>query len=280
MRTVHTDIIIDTIKDMCIEANYVLSDDISTRIISAEKNEDNVIGKQILGQLVTNMGIAKEEKIPICQDTGMATVFIQLGQDVHIKGMPINDAVNEGIRRGYNDGYLRKSIVKDPIMRVNTGDNTPGIIHYDIIDGEDIIITVSPKGFGSENMSRVYMLKPADGIEGVKEAVIETVRLAGPNACPPMVIGVGIGGNFEKCTYLAKKALTRNADKHSEIEYVAELEKELLNKINSLDIGPGGLGGKTTALAVNIETYPTHIAGLPVAVNICCHVNRHVTRKI
>lgn len=280
MRTVHTDIIIDTIKDMCIEANYVLSNDISSRIISAEKNEDNVIGKQILGQLITNMEIAKEEKIPICQDTGMATVFIQLGQDVHIEGISLNDAVNEGIRRGYNEGYLRKSIVKDPIMRVNTGDNTPGVIHYDIINGEDIIITVAPKGFGSENMSRVYMLKPADGIEGVKEAVIETVRLAGPNACPPMVVGVGIGGNFEKCTYLAKKALTRNADKTSDIEYVAELEKELLNKINSLDIGPGGLGGKTTALAVNIETYPTHIAGLPVAVNICCHVNRHVTRKI
>lgn len=280
MRTVHTDIIIDTIKDMCIEANYVLSNDISSRIISAEKNEDNVIGKQILGQLVTNMEIAKEEKIPICQDTGMATVFIQLGQDVHIEGVSLNDAINEGIRRGYNEGYLRKSIVKDPIMRVNTGDNTPGVIHYDIINGEDIIITVAPKGFGSENMSRVYMLKPADGIEGVKEAVIETVKLAGPNACPPMVVGVGIGGNFEKCTYLAKKALTRNADKPSDIEYVAELEKELLNKINSLDIGPGGLGGKTTALAVNIETYPTHIAGLPVAVNICCHVNRHVTRKI
>ena len=198
MRTVHTDIIIDTIKDMCIEANYVLSNDISSRIISAEKNEDNVIGKQILGQLITNMEIAKEEKIPICQDTGMATVFIQLGQDVHIEGMSLNDAVNEGIRRGYNDGYLRKSIVKDPIMRVNTGDNTPGVIHYDIINGEDIIITVAPKGFGSENMSRVYMLKPADGIEGVKEAVIETVKLAGPNACPPMVVGVGIGGNFEK----------------------------------------------------------------------------------
>lgn len=280
MRTVHTDIIIDTIKDMCIEANYVLSNDISSRIISAEKNEDNVIGKQILGQLITNMEISKEEKIPICQDTGMATVFIQLGQDVHIEGMFLNDAVNEGIRRGYNEGYLRKSIVKDPIMRVNTGDNTPGVIHYDIINGEDIIITVAPKGFGSENMSRVYMLKPADGIEGVKEAVIETVKLAGPNACPPMVVGVGIGGNFEKCTYLAKKALTRNDDKPSDIEYVAELEKELLNKINSLDIGPGGLGGKTTALAVNIETYPTHIAGLPVAVNICCHVNRHVTRKI
>lgn len=280
MRTVHTDIIIDTIKDMCIEANYVLSNDISSRIISAEKNEDNVIGKQILGQLITNMEIAKEEKIPICQDTGMATVFIQLGQDVHIEGMSLNDAVNEGIRRGYNEGYLRKSIVKDPIMRVNTGDNTPGVIHYDIVNGEDIIITVAPKGFGSENMSRVYMLKPADSIEGVKEAVIETVKLAGPNACPPMVVGVGIGGNFEKCTYLAKKALTRNAGKPSDIEYVAELEKELLNKINSLDIGPGGLGGKTTALAVNIETYPTHIAGLPVAVNICCHVNRHVTRKI
>ncbi len=280
MRTVHTDIIIDAIKEMCIEANYVLSKDISSRIISAEKNEDNVIGKQILGQLAANMEIARKEMIPICQDTGMTTVFIQIGQDVHIEGMPVNDAVNEGIRRGYDEGYLRKSIVKDPIMRVNTGDNTPGVIHYDIISGEDIIITVAPKGFGSENMSRVYMLKPSDGIEGVKEAVIETVKLAGPNACPPMVVGVGIGGNFEKCTYLAKKALIRNADIHSETEYAAELEKELLEKINSLDIGPGGLGGRTTALAVNVETYPTHIAGLPVAVNICCHVNRHVTRTI
>lgn len=280
MRVVHTDIIIEAIKEMCIKANYELSDDISGRIIAAKDNEADGLGKQILGQLVTNMEIAKEEKIPICQDTGMTTVFMKIGQDVHIEGISVEDAVNEGIRRGYEEGYLRKSVVNDPIIRINTKDNTPGIIHYEIIPGEDIIITVAPKGFGSENMSRVYMLKPADGIEGVKNAVIETVKLAGPNACPPMVVGVGIGGNFEMCTYLAKKALTRNADVKSDKEYVAALEEELLEKINSLDIGPGGLGGKTTALAVNVETYPTHIAGLPVAINICCHVNRHVTRTI
>ncbi len=280
MRTVHTDVIIKTIKEMCIEANYILSDDMSDRIIQAESEETNIIGKEILGQLVENMKIAKEDMIPICQDTGMTTVFIKIGQDVHIEGMFILDAINEGIRQGYEEGYLRKSVVGDPINRVNTKDNTPGIIHYEIIEGEDITITVAPKGFGSENMSRVYMLKPADGIEGVKDAVIETVKLAGPNACPPVVVGVGIGGNFEKCALLAKKALTRNINTPSQIGYVAELEKELLDKINSLDIGPGGLGGKTTALAVNIETYPTHIAGLPVAVNMCCHVNRHVSRTI
>ena len=275
MRTVHTDIIVKTIKEMCIEANYILSEDISDRIIQAECEETNIIGKEILGQLVKNMEIAKNDMIPICQDTGMTTVFMKIGQDVHIEGMPLEEAINEGIRQGYDEGYLRKSVVGDPIKRVNTKDNTPGIIHYEIISGEDIIITVAPKGFGSENMSRVYMLKPADGIEGVKEAVIETVKLAGPNACPPLVVGVGIGGNFEKCAYLAK-----NINIPSDIEYVAKLERELLDKINSLDIGPGGLGGKTTALAVNIETYPTHIAGLPVAVNICCHVNRHVSRTI
>lgn len=280
MRVVHTDTIIKAIKEMCIEANYILSDDVSDRIIQAESEETNIIGKEILGQLVKNMEIAKNDMIPICQDTGMTTVFVKIGQDVHIEGMLIEDAINEGIRQGYEEGYLRKSVVGDPIKRVNTGDNTPGIIHYEIIKGEDIIITVAPKGFGSENMSRVYMLKPADGIEGVKNAVIETVKLAGPNACPPVVVGVGIGGNFEKCTYLAKKALTRNINTPSQTEYAAELEKELLEKINSLDIGPGGLGGKITALAVNIETYPTHIAGLPVAVNICCHVNRHVSRII
>ncbi len=280
MRVIHTDTIINEIKEMCIKANYELSDDIAERIVDAEKNENEGIGKQILGQLVTNMDIAKNEMIPICQDTGMTTVFMKIGQDVHIEGMPLTDAVNEGIRRGYEEGYLRKSVVADPIERVNTKDNTPGIIHYDIVSGEDIVITVAPKGFGSENMSRVYMLKPADGIEGIKKAVIETVKLAGPNACPPMVVGVGIGGNFEKCAELAKKALTRNADVPAEKSYAAELEKELLCEINSLDIGPGGLGGKTTALAVNIETYPTHIAGLPVAINICCHVNRHITRTI
>ncbi|MBE5928012.1 MAG: fumarate hydratase [Lachnospiraceae bacterium] len=280
MRVIHTDIIINEIKDMCIKANHELSADISERIVAAEKNENEGIGKQILGQLVTNMDIAKNEMIPICQDTGMTTVFMKIGQDVHIEGMPLTEAINEGIRRGYEEGYLRKSVVTDPIERVNTKDNTPGIIHYDIVSGEEVVITVAPKGFGSENMSRVYMLKPADGIDGIKKAVIETVKLAGPNACPPMVVGIGIGGNFEKCAELAKKALTRNADVIPEKEYVATLEKELLEEINSLDIGPGGLGGKTTALAVNIETYPTHIAGLPVGINICCHVNRHITRTI
>lgn len=280
MRTINTDIITDSIREMCIEANYELSPDVSGRIIQAEKTEDNPIGKRILGQLVENMDIAKTDRIPICQDTGMTTVFLKVGQDVHFEGIYIEDAVNEGIRRGYEEGYLRKSVVGDPLKRVNTKDNTPGIIHYQITEGDKVEITVAPKGFGSENMSRVYMLKPADGIEGVKNAVIETVKLAGPNACPPIVVGVGIGGNFEKCTYLAKKALTRELGSHSGKPHIAELEKELLEKINSLDIGPGGLGGKTTALGINIETYPTHIAGMPVAINICCHVNRHVTRII
>lgn len=280
MRTVHTDKIIEAIKEMCIEANYVLSDDISGKIKQAANDEINPIGKKILGQLVENMNIAKNEQIPICQDTGMTTVFFRVGQDVHIEGIPVMDAINEGIRQGYKEGYLRKSVVKDPIERTNTGDNTPGIIHYEIVSGEDISITVAPKGFGSENMSRIYMLKPADGIDGIKDAVIDAVKLAGPNACPPIVVGVGIGGNFEKCAYLAKKALARDINITSEKKYISELENELLDSINKLDIGPGGLGGKTTALAVNIETYPTHIAGLPVAVNICCHVNRHVTRVI
>lgn len=280
MRTVHTDTIIKNIKEMCIEANYILSDDISDRIIQAQSTETNKLGKEILGQLTENMRIAHEDMIPICQDTGMTTVFIKIGQDVHIEGILLEDAINEGIRQGYEEGYLRKSVVEDPVFRKNTGDNTPGIIHYEIVEGEDITITVAPKGFGSENMSRLYMLKPADGIEGIKEAVIETVKLAGPNACPPVVVGVGIGGNFEMCAYLAKKALTRNINTPPQKKYVRELEEELLERINSLDIGPAGLGGNTTALAVNIETYPTHIAGLPVAINICCHVNRHVTRKI
>lgn len=280
MRTIHTDEITKNIKEMCIEANLHLADDVVGAISNAKDQEEAEIGKKILGQLQENMDIASSENIPICQDTGMAVVFIKIGQDVHIEGANLEDAINEGIRQGYVDGYLRKSVVKDPILRENTKDNTPGIIHYEIVPGEQIEITVAPKGFGSENMSRVCMLKPADGIEGVKEAVIETVRLAGPNACPPMVVGVGIGGTFEKCAILAKKALTRDLRKSSEIPYVAELEKELLEKINGLGFGPAGLGGINTALGVNVETYPTHIAGLPVAINICCHVNRHIVRTI
>ncbi|MBS5933394.1 MAG: fumarate hydratase [Clostridiales bacterium] len=278
MRVIHTNTIISNIKEMCIEANYNLSKDMENAIVNAPEKEESPIGKQILEQLQENINIAREELIPICQDTGMAIVFMKIGQDVHIEGMNIEDAINEGIRQGYEDGYLRKSVVKDPIIRENTKDNTPGIIHYEIVSGDNIEITVAPKGFGSENMSRVYMLKPADGIEGVKAAVLETVKLAGPNACPPMVVGVGIGGSFEKCTILAKKALTRNLQQKSSIPYVKELEEELLETINKLGIGPAGLGGRITALGVNVETYPTHIAGLPVAINICCHVNRHSHR--
>ena len=278
MRNIHTDEITKNIKEMCIEANLHLAKDVVNAITKAEQTEESDIGKKILGQLQENMDIAQKEDIPICQDTGMAIVFLKIGQDVHIDGIAIEDAVNEGIRQGYTDGYLRKSVVKDPLIRENTKDNTPGVIHYEIVPGDKIEITVAPKGFGSENMSRVCMLKPADGIEGVKEAVLETVKLAGPNACPPMVIGVGIGGSFEKCAILAKKALTRNLEEPSSIPYVQELEEELLKKINQLGFGPGGLGGRNTALGVNIETYPTHIAGLPVAINICCHVNRHVKR--
>lgn len=280
MRTIHTDEIIKNIKEMCIEANLMLADDVVGAIDYAEKTEESEIGKKIIGQLKQNMNIAKEDQIPICQDTGMAVIFMKIGQDVHIEGEALEDAINEGIRQGYVDGYLRKSVVGDPLIRENTKDNTPGIIHYEIIPGEKIEIIVAPKGFGSENMSRIYMLKPADGIEGVKEAVIESVKLAGPNACPPIVVGVGIGGTFEKSAILAKKALTRELNKASDIPYIAELEKELLEKINRLGFGPGGLGGVNTALGVNIETYPTHIAGLPVAINICCHVNRHVNRTI
>lgn len=280
MRRIHTNEITENIKEMCIEANLHLAKDVVNAITHAEEQEESTIGKKILGQLKENMDIAKTENIPICQDTGMAVVFIKIGQDVHLEGALLEDAINEGIRQGYTEGYLRKSVVRDPILRENTKDNTPGIIHYEIVAGDKVEITVAPKGFGSENMSRVCMLKPADGIEGVKEAVLETVRLAGPNACPPMVVGVGIGGTFEKCAILAKKALTRNLDEPSAIPYVAELEKELLEKINKLGFGPGGLGGVNTALGVNIETYPTHIAGLPVAINICCHVNRHVKRII
>ncbi|WFR57520.1 fumarate hydratase [Anaerocolumna sp. AGMB13025] len=280
MKIIHTDVIIQNIKEMCIEANYNLSQDMEKAVRNSIKTERSNIGRQILEQLDENMRIAKADHIPICQDTGMAIVFIKIGQDVHIEGINLNDAINEGIREGYEEGYLRKSVVGDPLIRVNTKDNTPGILHYEIVPGTNIEITIAPKGFGSENMSRVYMLKPSDGVEGVKKAVLETVSLAGPNACPPMVIGVGIGGSFEKCTILAKKALIRNIENHSELEHIKQLEIELLEEINKSGIGPGGLGGKITALGINIETYPTHIAGLPVAVNICCHVNRHVTRVL
>lgn len=262
------------------EVNIRLSDDVKAAIHAGRKKEESVIGRQILGQLEENMDIACENQIPICQDTGMTVVFLQIGQEVHIEGGFIGDAVNEGIRQGYEEGYLRKSVVGDPLIRENTKDNTPGIIHYEIVPGDQLGITVAPKGFGSENMSRVFMLKPADGIEGVKQAILETVQNAGPNACPPMVIGVGIGGTFEKCALLAKKALTRDLDSRSPIPYVSELEEEMLEKINALGIGPGGLGGRVTAIGLNIETYPTHIAGLPVAVNICCHVNRHRKRTL
>ena len=278
MREVSTDEITKNIKEMCIEANYILSDDVKNKIINSAAVENSEIGKKILSQLEENMEIAEREQIPICQDTGMAVVFIKIGQEVHITGGSLEDAINQGVREGYTEGYLRKSVVKDPLIRENTKDNTPAIIHNEIIPGDKVEITVAPKGFGSENMSRVCMLKPADGIEGVKNAVIETVKLAGPNACPPVVVGVGIGGTFEKCALLAKKALTRDINSESSIEYVAELENELLDEINNLNIGPGGLGGKITALGVNIETYPTHIAGLPVAINMCCHVNRHKKR--
>lgn len=278
MRSIHTDQIISEIREMCIDANLVLSEDMKQAISDGARDEQSPVGQRIFGQLEENMKIAASEKIPICQDTGMAVVFVKLGQEVHIEGMNLEDAINEGIRRGYVDGYLRKSVVGDPILRENTKDNTPGIIHYDIVPGDRLEITVAPKGFGSENMSRIFMLKPADGVEGVKHAILTTVKEAGPNACPPMVVGVGIGGDFEKCAILAKKALTRPVGEHSGIFYVKELEKEMLEKINGLGIGPGGLGGTTTALAVHINTYPTHIAGLPVAVNICCHVNRHVTK--
>ena len=280
MREVNVSIITDNIKEMCIEANHFLTDDMKNVFENAVKNEESALGKQVLGQLEENLKIAGEDMIPICQDTGMAVVFINVGQDVHLTGGDITDAINDGVRRGYVEGYLRKSVVKDPIYRENTKDNTPAVIHFNIVPGDKVDITVAPKGFGSENMSRVFMLKPADGIEGVKEAILTAVKDAGPNACPPMVVGVGIGGTFEKCAYLAKKALTIDLNEESPVEYVRDLEKEMLEKINKLGIGPGGLGGTQTALAINIETYPTHIAGLPVAVNICCHVNRHSHRVI
>ena len=278
MREIQVSAVTEAIAELCIEANYELSSDMKAVFEQAKETEEAPLGRQILEQLEENLQIAKTDRIPICQDTGMAVVFVEVGQDVHLTGGSLEEAIHAGVRKGYTEGYLRKSVVKDPIYRENTKDNTPAVIHYGIVPGDKVTVTVAPKGFGSENMSRIFMLKPADGIEGVKDAVMTAVRDAGPNACPPMVVGVGIGGTFEKCAYLAKKALTLPADSHSEIPYVRELEAELLQKINDLGIGPGGLGGTKTALAVNILTYPTHIAGLPVAVNICCHVNRHATR--
>ena len=280
MREVNVDKVTENIKEMCIEANHFLTDDMKKVFKNAVVSEKSPLGKQVLNQLNENLDIAANDMIPICQDTGMAVVFINVGQDVHFTGGNITDAINEGVRQGYVEGFLRKSVVNDPIIRENTKDNTPAVIHYNIVAGDKVDITVAPKGFGSENMSRVFMLKPADGIEGVKDAILTAVKDAGPNACPPMVIGVGIGGTFEKCALLAKKALTRNVEEESPVPYVRELEKEMLEKINKLGIGPGGLGGTQTALAINIETYPTHIAGLPVAVNMCCHVNRHAHRQI
>lgn len=278
MKTLDVSIVTENIREMCIEANHFLSEDMECALKSALKTEEAPLGKQILEQLQENLQIAGEDMIPICQDTGMAVIFMEIGQDVHFEGGSLEDAIHEGVRQGYVEGFLRKSVVKDPVYRENTKDNTPAVIHYELVPGEQVKITMAPKGFGSENMSRVFMLKPADGIEGVKNAVLAAVKEAGPNACPPMVVGVGIGGTFEKCALMAKKALTRPVNERSDIPYVCELEKELLEKINRSGIGPGGLGGTTTALAVNINTYPTHIAGLPVAVNICCHVNRHAVR--
>ena len=280
IRELNVQNITDTVKEMCIQANHFLSEDMDKALKNATEKEESPLGRKILDQLQDNLKIAGEDMIPICQDTGMAVFFVEIGQDVHFAGGLLEDAINEGVRLGYTDGYLRKSVVNDPIIRENTKDNTPAVIHYSIVSGDKVKITFAPKGFGSENMSRVFMLKPADGIEGVKNAIMAAVSDAGPNACPPMVVGVGIGGTFEKCAVMAKKALTREVGEHSDIEYVADLEEEMLEKINKLGIGPGGLGGSTTALAVNINTYPTHIAGLPVAVNICCHVNRHIVREI
>ncbi len=280
MRAIDVKVITENVKEMCIEANHFLSEDMKDALQKAAAEEKAPLGRQILEQLQENMKIAGEDMIPICQDTGMAVIFLEIGQDVHFEGGVLEEAINEGVRQGYVDGYLRKSVVRDPIYRDNTKDNTPAVIHYSVVAGDRVKITVAPKGFGSENMSRVFMLKPADGIEGVKTAILTAVKDAGPNACPPMVIGVGIGGTFEKCALMAKQALARPVNEHSQIPYVKELEEELLDRINSSGIGPGGLGGSTTALAVNINTYPTHIAGLPVAVNICCHVNRHVVREL
>lgn len=280
MRTINTTEITKNIKEMCIEANHYLTPDMDNALKCAVDTEKSPLGKQILSQLQDNLKIAGEDTIPICQDTGMTVIFMEIGQDIHFEGESLENAINEGVRQGYTEGYLRKSVVKDPLIRENTKDNTPAVIYYEIVQGDKVKITVAPKGFGSENMSRVFMLKPADGIEGVKNAVLTAVKDAGPNACPPMVVGVGIGGTFEKCALMAKKALTRPINEPSPIPYIKEMEEELLNKINHTGIGPGGLGGTTTALAVNINTYPTHIAGLPVAINICCHVNRHAVREL
>ena len=280
IREINVKELTDNISEMCIQANHYLSPDMDVCMKQAVETKKSELGKKILNQLQENLEIADKEMIPICQDTGMAVIFMEIGQDVHFVGGDFEEAVNEGVRRGYVDGYLRKSVVKDPLIRENTKDNTPAILHTKIVPGDKVKITVAPKGFGSENMSRIFMLKPADGIEGVKNAILTAVRDAGPNACPPMVVGVGIGGTFEKCALLAKQALTRPVNKHSDIPYVKEMEEEMLTKINYLGIGPGGLGGTTTALAVNINTYPTHIAGLPVAINICCHVNRHAVREL
>lgn len=280
MKTIHVNEISGNIKEMCIEANYYLSEDMKDALNEAENKEENPLGCQILCQLQENLQIAGKEKIPICQDTGMAVVFAEVGQDVHIEGGSLTDAINEGVRQGYQEGYLRKSVVNDPFIRENTKDNTPAVIHYSIVPGDRLTLTVAPKGFGSENMSRVFMLKPSDGMEGAMDAIVSAVRDAGPNACPPVVVGVGIGGTFEKAAIMAKQALTRPAGEHSGIPYVKEMEEKVLEQINSLGIGPAGLGGSVTALAVNINTYPTHIAGLPVAVNMCCHVNRHIVRTL
>ncbi len=280
MRNIQAEEIIRTVRDMCIEANHFLTPDMKQVLAEAGEKECSELGRRILSQLEENLDIAGKEMIPICQDTGMAVFFVELGQEVHIEGGSLTEAINEGVRRGYTEGYLRKSVVSDPLLRVNTGDNTPAVIHFEPVPGDRLRLTIAPKGFGSENMSRIFMLKPAEGAEGVKNAVLTAVRDAGPNACPPMVVGVGIGGTFEKCAFLAKKALTRPVNTRSELPHIREMEQELLERINRSGIGPGGLGGSTTALAVNIETYPTHIAGLPVAVNICCHVNRHCVREI
>lgn len=280
MRTIYTSQIEEALESMCIEASHFLSADMKEALNKAQNSEESELGRQILGKLEENLKIAGEEMIPICQDTGMAVVFAEIGQDVHIEGGNLSDAINNGIRKGYVNGYLRKSVVSDPLIRNNTGDNTPAVIYYEIVPGEKLTLTLAPKGFGSENMSRIFMLKPADGEEGVKNAILTAVKDAGPNACPPMVVGVGVGGTFEKCALMAKKALTRPINEHSSVEWVKNMEEELLKEINMTGIGPAGLGGSTTALAVNINTYPTHIAGLPVAVNICCHVNRHSVREL
>lgn len=280
MRTIDVSEITRNIKEMCIEANHFLSKDMDIALKNAVKTEESPLGRQILDQLQENLQIAAKDMIPICQDTGMAVIFMEIGQEVHFEGGRLEDAINEGVRQGYTEGFLRKSVVGDPILRENTKDNTPAIIHYSIVEGDKVKIKVAPKGFGSENMSRVFMLKPADGIEGVKNAILTAVKDAGPNACPPMIVGVGVGGTFEKCALMAKEALTREVGSHSDIPWVKELEEEMLDKINRLGIGPGGLGGTTTALAVNVNTYPTHIAGLPVGINICCHVNRHIIREV